>query len=295
MYEIGKYNEMTIVRKADFGYYLDSKTGNTDDDVLIPNGSLDGNEVKVGDSITVFIYRDSKDRIIATMKKPLITVGEVKKLEVVGISEHGAFISMGLERDVFVPKKEQKFTLVEGNKYLFKLYVDKSGRLAATTDVNGALETAPESTFKKDEEVSGTIYLVQPNGTVFIAIDNQYKGVLNHGDYFQDFKGGDVAVGRILKVLEDGRPLLTTRSNLKDERLSLKDEIIKKLRTSHGFIPFNDKSTPEEIKDEFKTSKNYFKRAVGNLMKDGLITQDEDGLHLVKREKENVSEHKGRR
>lgn len=281
MYEIGKFNEMKVVRQASFGYYLDSETGNSSDDVLIPLGSILVDKINIGDLIRVFIYRDSEDRIIATMKEPLITLGEVKKLKVVDLTPSGAFVSMGLERDVFVPKKEQKYPLEVNKDYLFKLYLDKSKRLAATTDVNGALETAEASTFNKNDEVKGTVYTIQGDGTIFVAIDDKYKAVLNKGEYFEDLKGGDLISAKVLRVLEDGRPLLTTRGNLREERLDVKDEIMNFLKEEGGFIPYNDKSTPEEIKDKFKTSKNYFKRALGNLMKEGLIRQDEKGTYLI--------------
>ncbi len=282
MYDIGRFNEMNVVRKADFGVYLGAETGSTSDDILLPNGSVMGEIPEIGDTVRVFIYRDSEDRIIATMKEPLITVGEVKKLKVVEINDIGAFISMGLERDVFVPRKEQKYMLEEGKEYLFKLYLDKSKRLAATTDVNGALEVAPEGTFEKDQEVQGTVYSLQPGDTFFVALGDTYKSVLNKDEYFEEIKPGDVIKARILKILEDGRPVLTMRSDLKTERLELKDVILKKIKENKGSIPYNDKSTPEEIREEFKTSKNYFKIALGNLMKSGLIYQDEKGTHIKK-------------
>lgn len=282
MYDIGRFNEMNVVRKADFGVYLGAGTGSTSDDILLPNGSVVGEIPEIGDTVRVFIYRDSEDRIIATMKEPLITVGEVKKLKVVEINDIGAFISMGLERDVFVPRKEQKYMLEEGKEYLFKLYLDKSKRLAATTDVNGALEVAPEGTFEKDQEVQGTVYSLQPGDTFFVALGDTYKSVLNRDEYFEEINPGDVIKARILKILEDGRPVLTMRSDLKTERLELKDVILKKIKENKGSIPYNDKSTPEEIREEFKTSKNYFKIALGNLMKSGLIYQDEKGTHIKK-------------
>lgn len=283
MYELGKFNEMTVKREAAFGFYLDAATGSTSDDVLLPKGSLDGNHVKIGDIVNAFIYRDSKDRIIATLKTPLITLGEVKKLKVVGNNHTGAFVSMGLERDVLVPKKEQKYPLEVGKEYLFKLYVDKTNRLAATTDVNGALELPPSDKFEKGQDVEAIVYGYQTNGSLFVAVDNIYKGVMLKSEFFTEVKPGDVINAKIVKILEDGRPSLSLRSDFKTERLELKDEILKKLKDNDGFIPYNDKSTPDEIRNEFHISKNYFKIALGNLMKAGLITQDETGTKLVKK------------
>lgn len=280
MYEIGKINQMTVKRDASFGYYLEAGTGNTSDDVLLPNGSLDGHEVEIGSVVDAFIYRDSKDRIIATLKKPLITRDEVKKLKVVSVAPHGAFISMGLERDVLVPKKEQRFHLEAGKEYLFKLYVDKTDRLAATTDVNGALSNPPEGMIEKGSEVTGTIYGIQPNGSLYIAVNDEFRGIILKNEYYTDVRPGDVVTGKVIRLYEDGRPSVSLRHDLKSERLELKDEILKLLKESSGTIPYNDRSTPDEIREKFNTSKNYFKITLGNLMKAGLVYQDEEGTHL---------------
>ncbi len=280
-YEIGVINEMTVKREASFGVYLDAETGNTNDDVLLPKGSMIG-EVNVGDEIAVFIYRDSEDRIIATMKKPLAMVGQVRKLKVVGTNASGAFISIGLEKDVFVPKKEQKYPIEVGQEYLFKLYVDKTNRISATTDVNGALMLPPEGLYEKDETVKVTICGRQQNGALQAAIDDTWKAILFKDEFFQDVQPGQVIEARILKFLDDGKPSLTLRSELKQERQDLKAEILAALREAGGSIPYNDRSTPEEIRRRFATSKNYFKMALGNLMKSGKVYQDETGTHLAK-------------
>lgn len=278
-YKLGEMNEMTVKREASFGVYLEAGSGSTSDDVLLPRGSSTG-EIKIGDIVSVFIYRDSEDRIIATMKQPLITVGEVKKLKVVGANESGAFVSIGLERDVFVPKKEQKYPIEIGREYLFKLYVDKTDRLCATTDVNGALLLPPEDMFQKNDTVNVTILTRQQNGALQAAIDDTYKAVMFKEEYFTDVEPGDTVQARILKFLDDGKPSLTLRSDLKTERLDIKQLILKELKDGGGSMPYNDKSTPEEIKRKFNTSKNYFKIALGNLMKNGKVFQDETGSHL---------------
>ena len=278
-YKIGEKNEMKVKREAAFGVYLEAGSGSTSDDVLLPQGSATS-EVKIGDVIPVFIYRDSQDRIIATMKEPLITVGQVKRLKVVGANQSGAFVSIGLERDVFVPKKEQKYTIEIGRDYLFKLYVDKTDRLCATTDVNGALLLPPEDKFQKGETVTATILTRQQNGALQAAIDDTYKAVMFKEEYFTEVEPGDIVSARILKFLDDGKPSLTLRSDLKTERLDIRQLILKALKEGNGSIPYNDKSTPEEIKRKFNTSKNYFKIALGNLMKNGKVYQDEEGTHL---------------
>lgn len=280
-YSLGEINDMEVKREAAFGVYLDAGTGNTSEDVLLPTGSMIGT-VKMKDRVPVFIYRDSEDRIIATMKETLITLGQVRRLKVVGANQSGGFVDIGLERDVFVPKKEQKFPLETGKSYLFKLYVDKTERLAASTDVFGALEVAEEGVFEKDQIVTASILARQQNGVLQAAIADRYKAVLFGNEYFTEVEPGDTIEARILKFLDDGKPSLTLRSALKTERLELKDEILKALEEEGGSIPYNDRSTPDEIRKRFSTSKNYFKIALGNLMKAGKIYQDEAGTHLQK-------------
>lgn len=288
-YNLGEINEMQVKREASFGVYLDAGTGNTSDDVLLPTGSMTGT-VKVGDFVPVFIYRDSEERIIATMKETLIKAGEVRRLKVVGGNQSGAFIDIGLERDVFVPRKEQKYALEMGQEYLFKLYVDKTDRLAASTDVYGALELPEEGMFEKNQTVKASILARQQNGVLQAAIDDRYKAVLFKDEYFTEVEPGDVIEARILKLLDDGKPSLTLRSDLKTERLELKDEILKALNDEGGTIPYNDRSTPDEIRKRFNTSKNYFKIALGNLMKADKVYQDAAGTHLKESSKEGTKE-----
>lgn len=281
-YKIGEMNEMLVKREAAFGVYLEAGSGNSDDDILLPNGSMEGDAKKIGDIVNVFIYRDSEDRIIATMKEPLALVGQVARLKVVDLTSNGAFIDIGLERDVFVPRKETKYPIEAGKTYLFKMYVDKTERLSATTDVNGALELPEEGTFEKDQMVQATVLAKQQNNAYQMAIDDKYKAVMFENEYFSKVVPGETIEVRILKFLEDGKPSLTLRKPLKEERLDLKGQIMAALKAEGGSIPYNDKSTPEEIKARFNTSKNYFKRALGNLMKEGKVTQDEEGTHLKK-------------
>lgn len=283
-YRIGEINELQVKRSAPFGLYLEAGTGNTSDDVLLPKGSTEGAPV-IGETIAVFIYRDSEDRVIATMKQPLATLGEVRRLKVVGANQSGAFISIGLERDVFVPRKEQKYPLEIGRDYLFKLYVDKTERLAATTDVYGVLELPLPGVFEKNQLVKAALVGRQQNGALQAAIADRYKAILFKDEFFTKVEPGDIIEARILKFLDDGKPSLTLRSDLKTERLDVRGEIMKALQEGGGSIPYNDRSLPEEIRARFNTSKNYFKIALGNLMKEGRVYQDEAGTHLKEEKK----------
>ncbi len=280
MIKIGEYNSLTIIRKADFGYFLDAKTGRTDDDLLLPNSNTLGQSLNVGDQIEVFVYRDSKDRPVATLKKPLAQAFDVAYLKVVSSTPMGAFADFGLDRDVFIPMKEQKYTLHEGSSYLLYLYIDKTGRIAATTEVDRALST--ESEYKVGDEVTGIVYGFQTNGSVMVAVDGRYRGVILKNEYFTEMQPGFEVKLRVKKIYEDGKLGLTPRGRAVEERTQLEDEIMKYLEKHGGEMPYNDKSSPDDIRKVFNQSKNYFKNALGGLMKKGLITQDEAGTKLKK-------------
>ena len=285
MIKFGDYNELKVAREASFGLYLDKETGNTSDDILLPTGSIVGEIPKVGETVTVFIYRDSKDRLIATMKKPIVTVDNIAVLSVTSVTNFGAFVNFGLERDILVPQREMKFPLETGKEYLFFIYEDKTGRLAASTEVGRYLETPEEDLYKVGDTVSGIIYNKQTNGTLEVAIDDMYPGIVLVNEYFFNANPGDRISGTVKKILEDGRISFTPRKKMIEAKEELSDTILRYLEEHDGFMPYNDKSTPDEIKKKWNSSKNYFKIALGNLMKKGLIRQDEKGTHLVKNDK----------
>lgn len=284
MIRFGDYNELKVAREASFGLYLDKETGNTSDDILLPTGNIVGDKPRVGETVTVFIYRDSKDRLIATMKQPKVTVDNTAVLTVSSVTNFGAFVNFGLERDILVPKREMKFPLEPGKEYLFFVYEDKTGRLAASTEVGRYLETPQEELYKTGDTVSGIVYGKQTNGTLEVAIDDLYPGIVLVNEYFFDVKPGDRLSGTVKKILEDGRISFTPRKKMIEAKEELSDTILKYLEDHDGFMPYNDKSTPDEIKRKWNSSKNYFKIALGNLMKKGQIRQDEKGTYLVKKE-----------
>ncbi|WP_446898566.1 CvfB family protein [Clostridium sp. LBM24168] len=283
MIKTGQFNDLKVIRKASFGYYLDARTGNTDDDILLPNGSVLNEDIKIGDEIHSFIYRDSKDRLIATMKTPLATAGDIAYLRVASNASFGSFIDIGLERDVFVPMSEQKYKLIQESHYLFYIYVDKTDRLAATTDIDKHLiNMDTENNYKIGNEVCGIIYGFQKNGNIMVAIDNKYRGIISKNDYFTELVPGQKIKLRIKKFYDDGKLALSPRQRPSRERLSLEDTILKYLAEHDGFMKYNDKSSPDEIRKTFHESKNYFKNALGGLMKKKLIVQDESGTRLIK-------------
>ena len=278
MIRMGEINELEIVRKSGFGYFLNAKTGKTTDDILLPNSNTLGMELNIGDKVNAFIYRDSKDRLVATLKEPKAKVGDLAYLRIVSVTALGAFADFGLERDMFIPLKEQKYKLETEKEYLLYIYVDKTGRLAATTNIDKYLSTKED--IQLGDEVSGIVYGYQTNNSLMVAVDGQFKGVVLKNEYFNDIKPGDKLTLRVKKIYEDGMIGLTPRNQKLSERNSIQTTILEYLKEHNGVMPFNDKSKPEDIKRVFKSSKNYFKMALGGLMKEGLIEQGDFGTRL---------------
>lgn len=275
---IGEYNNLKVSKKVEFGYYLEDNFG---DEVLLPNSAAKGHEIKEGDMLEVFIYRDSKDRLISTLKKPLITVGQIAYLEVVSQNKIGAFVNIGLERDLFIPLKEQRFKLKDGKKYLFYMYVDKTDRLAATTRIHSYLDMAEEGKYKVSDEVNAIVYEINENATLNVAIDGEYRGLILANEHFEYIYPGQEIKGRVKRIYEDGTIGVTTRKKRLEARSELSETILNYLKANGGFMPYNDKSSPDDIKREFNTSKNYFKMTLGGLMREKLITQDKEGTRLL--------------
>jgi uncharacterized protein len=274
MIKLGEYNELEVVKVRDFGVFVTDG----EQEILIPKGSLTGRTLEVEQKIEVFIYRDSEDRIIGTLKKPLATVFNLAYLKVVDESNIGSFADIGIGKDVLIPLKEQLYKLNVNDKYLLYMYIDKTGRLAATTDIEDYLDIAEG--YALDQEVKGIVYEINENGTLKVAVESKYKGLILKNEYFEYIAIGSEVSVRIRRIYEDGTLGLTPRKRKLDEREVLTEKILKYLNDNNGFMPFNDKSSPEDIRRIFNASKNYFKMSLGGLMKEGLIEQKEDGTYL---------------
>ena len=262
-----------------FGYFLDAETGRTSDDVLLHNRLLNKNHIEVGDEVEVFIYKDSEGRLSATMNYPKAAVGDIAYLKVVAHTKIGSFVDVGLPKDILVPFKAQKYEMTKGNRYLFYIYVDKTGRLAATTDIFPYLSV--ESPYKVGDTVEGVVYGFQTNNSASVCVNNKYDAVILNNEYFTELNIGDKLENlKVIKIYEDGRLGLTPRGERKVELDTLEIAIMNYLEGNDGFMRFNDKSSPDEIATVFNSSKKNFKRALGVLMKKGLIIQNEEGTFL---------------
>lgn len=278
MINIGDFNKLKVVRITDFGYFLDAGTGNSKDDILLPNKSALNTELNDGEEVEAFIYRDSKDRLIATLEKPQAKVGDLAYLKVVAHTSIGAFVNFGLEKDILVPLKEQLYSMKNEKSYLFYIYLDKTGRIAATTRIDKHLQTTDK--YKVGDIVKGTVYGFQTNNSAMVAIDNLYKAVILYNEYFTELKQGDILELTVTKFYEDGRLGVTPRKTGRDEVVAVQETILEYIKAHNGFMPLNDKTSPEKIYQTFHISKNYFKQALGGLMKRNLIVQDLNGTKL---------------
>lgn len=277
MIELGKIQELEIVRRKEFGVYLAEKQGD-EQDVLLPKKQVpEGAEI--GDRLRVFIYRDSSDRLIATTQEPRLQVGETELLEVKEVSRIGAFLDMGLEKDVLLPFKEQTHPVRKGEHCLVTLYVDKSGRLAATMRVYSHMRS--DSPYKEGDWVEGVAYEVKEGLGAFVAVDNRYYGLIPRGEMFGEYQVGEVVEARVSKVRNDGKLDLNPKAKAYQQMETDAEMVLKAMDELDGVLPFNDRVAPEVIKKQFGLSKNAFKRAVGRLLKEGKITITENTIERV--------------
>jgi hypothetical protein len=268
MIEIGRWNRLTIIRSKDFGAYLGEKD-NPSETVLLPRKQIPEG-AKAGTDLDVFIYRDSEDRLIATVNKPLITMDEMAKLRVKNVTPVGAFMDWGLEKDIFLPFKEQTAKVEEGRSYLVRMYADKSNRLCVSMKLYSFLEKLPD-TYKKGDTFTGTVYEYKKDMGAFVAIDDRYNGLIHANELYNKVYVGDEVTGRIINIREDGKADLSIRK-LAYQQMDEDSEMVYRIIKSYkGVLPFTDKADAELIKKEFGISKNAFKRAVGHLLKEGRV------------------------
>ncbi len=281
MIRLGEKQTLTVVKKVDFGVYLaDTKSPDADPEekVLVPGKEVP-ESIKNGDEMTVFVYRDSKDRLIATVRDPQFYVGEVAVLPVKDVGKFGAFLGWGLEKDLLLPFKEQTKRVQVGDTVLAAMYVDKSGRLCTTMKVYSYLRK--DSPYHKDDKVEGKVYEINDRFGIFVAVDNKYSALIPKKEPAEGLQVGDVINARVTAVLEDGKLSLSVREKAYIQMNSDADKILEMIENAGGRLDFNDKASPELIREKTGMSKNEFKRAVGNLYKQRLIVIEEDGIRKV--------------
>lgn len=277
MIAIGMMQTLKIEKTTDFGVYV----GDGSESVLLPKKQVPEG-AKIGDEIKVFIYRDSEDRLIATTHDPLIQLNEIKPLQVVQKTKIGAFMYWGLEKDLLLPYKEQIGEIEEGNTYLVSLYQDKSGRLCATMKIGSLLDVCEEGNELDTKAFySGRVYNLNEEIGAFIAVKEQYVGLIHKKEIHQPLKVGEEVQVRVLKIREDGRLDLSFRKSGMEQMEEDEKMLVSRLKENGGFLPLTDKSDKDSINATLNISKRAFKRAVGRLMKAGVLLQKEDGIYLL--------------
>ncbi len=268
MIKLGEKQVLEVVKKVEFGVYLAASPEEKENRILLPAKQVpDG--CSVGDTIEVFVYRDSSDRMIATTKEPKLVMGQVAELTVAQIGKIGAFLDWGLEKDLFLPFKQQKRRVKQGEKVLVSLYIDKSNRLCATTNVYENLRS--DSPYKKDDKVVGRVYEISDNFGAFVAVDKQYSALIPKKELYGNIELGEDVEARVIGVLPNGRLTLSIRERGLMQIEKDAQELLALLDSYSGVLPFTEKADPEVIRRETGMSKNEFKRAVGHLLKSGDI------------------------
>lgn len=273
---LGKVSRLYVTRKTNNGVYLSSYEY-PELNVLLPNNQVP-EEIEKGDILSVFLYKDSEDRLIATTSEPYISLGNISKLKVTDVTNIGAFLDWGLAKDLFLPFKEQTYRVKMGDEVLVALYIDKSSRLCATMHIYDYLSTG--GSFQVDDHVTGRVYEMLDSFGVFVAVDDRYSALIPHNEMNREIQVGDVVQARIKEIREDGKLTLSLQEKLPVQMGMDAETVLEKLNRAGGFLPFHDKTSPEIIKREFKMSKNAFKRAIGRLMKEQKIDILSEGIRL---------------
>lgn len=279
MIRLGEKQELVIVKEVEFGVYLAVSFEGAAEHILLPVKQVPEGS-KVGDRLSVFVYRDSKDRMIATVREPKLMMGQVAELTVAQVGKFGAFLDWGLEKDLMLPFKQQRGKVRQGEKVLVSLYIDKSNRLCATMNVYENLRT--DSPYKEGEKVTGRVYETSDNFGAFVAVDNLYSALIPKRELYGEVELGTDIQARVIGVKEDGKLTLGVREKAHLQMEKDAEKILELLDSYAGALPFSDKAAPEVIKYETGMSKNEFKRAVGRLLREGKI---EIGEKTIRRKK----------
>jgi uncharacterized protein len=276
MIQVGRYNTLKVVKKVDFGLYLDGGDG---EEILLPKRFVP-RDAKDGDDLEVFIYHDSDNRLIATTQRPYGIVDDIVMLKCVSVTKQGAFLDWGLMKDLFVPLSQQESRMKEGGRYLVKIFIDEqTGRIAATERIGRFLDNEDLTVNEKDA-VEVVVYRETEIGYEVI-INNKHVGLVHFNEVFRELEIGEREKGFIKTIREDNKidVSLGERGYAKVEDES--DKILRLLQENDGYLPYHDKSDPEEIYEFFGISKKTFKMTIGALYKQKKIELTQTGIKLI--------------
>jgi predicted RNA-binding protein (virulence factor B family) len=275
MFNLGEKQTLVVTKKVDFGIYLAEEGTDGSERVLLPKKQVP-KDVKLGDKLEVFLYKDSDDRLISTITEPKLMLHQVGRLTVTDVGKIGAFMDWGLEKDVLLPFHEQTRRVRKGEEVLCALYIDKSSRLCVTMNVYEYLST--DSPYKKDDRVTGVVYEMSDNFGAFVAIDDKYSALIPKKELYGDIQIGDIVGARVISVRDDGKLTLSIREKTLEQMDIDAKKILEEIDAYNGVLSFTDKASPDIIRDKISMSKNEFKRAVGRLLKEGKIEIFERGI-----------------
>lgn len=275
MFNLGEKQTLVVTKKVDFGIYLAEEGTDGSERVLLPKKQVP-KDIKIGDKLEVFLYKDSDDRLISTTTQPKLMLHQVGRLSVTDVGKIGAFMDWGLEKDVLLPFHEQTRRVRKGEEVLCALYIDKSSRLCVTMNVYEYLST--DSPYKKDDRVTGVVYEMSDNFGAFVAIDDKYSALIPKKELYGDIQIGDIVAARVISVRDDGKLTLSIREKTLEQMDIDAKRILEEIDAYNGVLPFTDKASPDIIRDKISMSKNEFKRAVGRLLKEGKIEIFERGI-----------------
>ena len=280
---VGQFNLMRVDRKVDFGFYMDDGG----EGILLPKRFVPSG-LQIDDTISVFVYHDSDNRLIATTQEPFAVVGDIAALKVVEVTSQGAFLDWGLMKDLFVPVSQQLSTMRLGGKYLVKLYIDaQTGRVAATEKIDKQISN-DILTVKEGEKVKIQVYRESEIGYVVI-VNQVHQGLVYKNEVFTHLHIGQFIDEAFVKKIREDNKLDIGLGKQGGEKLADDNQKIMSLLKSHkGFLPYHDKSAPDDIYAFFGMSKKAFKMNVGMLYKLKLISIEDDGIHLIPETKVDI-------
>ena len=272
--KLGEKQVLMMEKEVDFGVYL----GTESEHVLLPKKQVPRG-LEPGDPVEVFLYKDSRDRLIATTNEPKLTLGGLAILEVIDTGKNGAFLDWGLEKDLFLPFREQTTPVKKGDSILVSLYIDKSARLCATMKVYEKLSC--DSPYQKDDMVEGIVYELSDRFGVFVAVDGKYSALIPKREVYHTYRVGETIRARVAAVKDNGKLDLSVREKAFIQMDVDAAKLVEYMEKNGGRIPFTDKASPETIRGEFEMSKNEFKRAVGRLLKEKKIEIREKNIVIA--------------
>lgn len=278
MLKLGEFQKLAVIKKVDFGVYL-AESKDAEEKVLLPAKQVP-QDIKIGDELEVFLYRDSKDRMIATTTKPLITMGQIAPLIVKEVTKIGAFLDWGLEKDLFLPYKEMTEKVQKDQEVLIRLYTDKSNRLCGSMKkIYDELKT--NSPYQIGDEVVGRIYEFGHDFGTFVAIEDIYSGMIPKHEDVSRYHIGDCVNLRVTNVKEDGKLDVSLREKSYVQMEDDAEALLALIDAYAGVLPFTEKASPEVIKRETGLSKAAFKRAIGRLYKERKIDLSDGKIRRV--------------